>query len=859
MCKLLVFILLIFIPVTVYAESINITGNIQNKKSGLPVEAATISLFKEAKNIYTLKSDSTGKFSIPANYYRKATFIIFHSLNFTDLKVENLPDINQLAASNYSLGSFSMSQVSIQLKEIKVKATRRYRDTTKIDLSKQTFDRSVRIDNLFSQNGFYKDDKGVLYYKGKTVSDLVVNDKEFFGKNDTDIYKLIPALALENIEITETNIDSTTNTTALKPTVKVNLKLKDKYNHGRFGNLNVAGGTSSRYLIGANAYQYSNKAQVSFLINSNNINMSENNPIEPTVSFSTNSNNITAHTAAFTYKNYFSKKLEFDFSVNGRMENKAYQNETDREDKDLNQYSKTKTASNYKAYYLKNSNLGLIYKIDPLNTILFYQTFNYNQVHETDTSNYSISSGNYNSYSNLLKKQNISGDALSSKLVYQKRFASKKGRYLKIEIDNDYNSYRIHENDSIAGLSNSIITDSLVSFKRNATKNVSQLNIDFTEPTGDNGFISGFNYYKKDIINYNSNLTIYSAANNIFTTNTIVNNYLETGIKIHQTFTSFSLDGTFASLYNWRSTQPDNANNFRSVYNIIGDAKLDYKITKQKNFTAIFKADTQNPTISQLTNLSNTVDLVSQMDGNIKLKPEQKKSLYIEFSNRKSDSLTVTIKGGFDYYSQKFGLNIYSGTGAIQNNFWDNLGHAITSQAGFSIFKKISDKFYLNYNNTFIYQQSPNIINHIYYKNSSINFNQSISIPLTIIKSLFTISPIISGSVGRYNYQTTSSDIVNILYSDKLAFTFFKFHLNFYPYANYSHSISNNTTFSTNGELKRGLFHDTGFIWIQAYDLFNSFKYFNNYAGANYVQSTVYSNLHRYILLGISLQFNNIK
>ena len=62
-----------------------------------------------------------------------------------------------------------------------------------------------------------------------------------------------------------------------------------------------------------------------------------------------------------------------------------------------------------------------------------------------------------------------------------------------------------------------------------------------------------------------------------------------------------------------------------------------------------------------------------------------------------------------------------------------------------------------------------------------------------------------------------------------------------------------------NGEIKKNFLKTYGTLWLKMYDIFNSFKYTNNIVGDSYVQTTRFSNVQRYLLLGISLKFNNMK
>jgi hypothetical protein len=76
---------------------------------------------------------------------------------------------------------------------------------------------------------------------------------------------------------------------------------------------------------------------------------------------------------------------------------------------------------------------------------------------------------------------------------------------------------------------------------------------------------------------------------------------------------------------------------------------------------------------------------------------------------------------------------------------------------------------------------------------------------------------------------------------------------------NYNSSLNKSVTWAMNGDIKMDIFKKNASLWLKAHDIFNSFKFYNNYAGPNYVQTVEYSNLNRYILLGISFKVNTMK
>lgn len=107
--------------------------------------------------------------SDPKDYYPFKNNPI--KLSFSEVPI----DSNKTAGLNKIsfLGNFELTASTIHLKEVIIKKNRRYRDTSSIDLSKENFERSVMIDDLFSQKGLSKDANGKIFYKGNPVSDIL--------------------------------------------------------------------------------------------------------------------------------------------------------------------------------------------------------------------------------------------------------------------------------------------------------------------------------------------------------------------------------------------------------------------------------------------------------------------------------------------------------------------------------------------------------------------------------------------------------------------------------------------------------------------------------------------------------------
>jgi hypothetical protein len=855
MTRLLGLIVILIFPIRLLAQAPNLTGKVLNKETNAVVVGVSISVYDERDIIYRTTSDSTGSFNIPINLLTKINHVKITSFNFDDLLIKSIP--RNLDDKKSFIGTFAITPHVIKLSEVKVKANKRYRDTTKISFSDQHFERSVMIDDIFSTNGFSKDANGQLYYKGKVVSDLRVNGGDFFGKNNKDVYHLLPALVLDNVEVIETNIDSTTNTTTLRPAIKVNLKFKKQYNKGNFGNASAGLGTSDRYLAATGLYTYKNKEQISLTLNSNNINLSDMPLAEPAISFSINGNNVKTNNIKLTYNNTIAKKVEVEFSAKGRIENRAVTSESERQDQTIDQYSKTTNKSNSKLYGVTDPKLKMTYKIDSLNTLQLTQTGDYNKNKVFDSLNYIISSDGSVVLSDLSRGQEITNKHLTTDLDYKRLFSSKKGRGLFVTLNRANSTEQNNELDNVYTSSNGFSNEYYVDGKRGTSTNTYTVNANYTEPLSDNSFLNVFTTYKSNAVNYNSKIVSDSLTNFLNTPVSIRNQYVQTGFKIQNTFSKVSLDAVVAALLNKRDNRINGEANDLSFFNLNVNLKAEYKINKKRDITAMFGTGTNYPELNQLINVNTSYDLISQMGSNLKLKPEIKNSLQVVYRIKTSDSEIFSIDGDINYYSNKFGLNTHIIPNTPQSIYVDNIGHAITIKLGSSLQRNTAGKFNINYFNSFSYLEQPTIINNKLILNNGF-INQGISTSKNLIKNVLTVAPTLAVTYSKYFYETSTSSIFNLIYSDRFSLLLAKFEVNLYPLINYSHNLNTLTSFSVNGGIKRTIFN-TGTIWLQGYDLFNSFKYNSNFFGSSYIQSIKYSNVTRYFIIGLSFNFNNIK
>ncbi|WP_082435238.1 outer membrane beta-barrel protein, partial [Pedobacter sp. Hv1] len=797
-------------------------------------------------------------FKVSSVFYSKATnlriSIVGYKIYF--LKLIVLQDKEPI---DINLGKLLLTSDVIKLKEIVVKKRKRYRDTTNIILYDKKFEREIMIDDLFSSKwGFYKDKVGKLYYNGKSVSDVLVNGYDFFGKNNLGIYKDLPALILNNIEIVETDIDSLTNITLLNPTVKVNLKLKEKYASGKFGNANLGMGSLKRYTVGTDLNMYKKNQQFSVTLSSNNINMQEGAVREPNISFSPNGNNTVNHGSTIMYRNLFYKKrIEFNAFVKGKIGDTKFESISERKDEVIGQFSNTSSSSNAKKKALDAMNFTFSYKIDSLNYLTVNQITEYNNTKQTDSSSYLIAADDdFRSSSRINKNSSFNSLMSTQKVEYQKKFSSKKGRFLNMNISFGNSRYNVNENNQVKERTSSIVNEYFINGNRRLAEKTINVNTEFNEPIDDMGYIRFLLAYKKERFSFDENLLRDNNIKDINSSTLYTYDYLKQGIKIYKNLNRLAIDATIVGTANSRSFEVGSK---KTLFNLDAIINVDYKLNKLRKLLGQYSKVTNYPNMTQLTSINSPFNIISQQLGNPNLRPEINDKLEFTYDLKKTDSSNISLEGNIRRYTSKFGFNISSSPGKPQTMFIDNVGSSMNSELAFSISKNLINGNNFSYRLGLGYQEMPSYINRVRELRRGFTVNQLLATNKIIMKDILSFSPAISVSLSKYYYQTNSYKQFNLIYSDKFSLNLFKFQLTISPMVSYTYIIKSNFSFATNLELKRTFLKNYASVWLKAYDVFNSYNYLNSLNSASYTQITKFSNLSSYILLGANIKLNNMK
>ncbi|MCD8540019.1 MAG: carboxypeptidase-like regulatory domain-containing protein [Leadbetterella sp.] len=188
-----------------------------------------------------------------------------------------------LTGADQNLGIITLDSASRELAELVVKGERASvevkGDTVEFNAGSFKVQENAMVEDLLKRMpGMEVDREGNVSAQGKSVTRILVDGKEFFGRDPKMSTKNIPANAIDKVQVFEKKSDRAefTGIDDGEEETTINLKLReDKKNLG-FGRFIAGGGmdegNKARYNLGANYYTFRNGNQLTFIGNANNIN-----------------------------------------------------------------------------------------------------------------------------------------------------------------------------------------------------------------------------------------------------------------------------------------------------------------------------------------------------------------------------------------------------------------------------------------------------------------------------------------------------------------------------------------------------------------------------------------------------------
>ncbi len=266
----------VFIAFTLYGQKFSVVGQVVDTLSN-PIASATAVILnpKDSSVISFSVSDAHGVFEIKdmnaGTYLLKITFVGLSLITRRISTPTNSTVVN--------VGRIKMRQVSKQLDEVIIKGDKApvtvRRDTIEFNAESFKTKANATVEDLLKKlPGVEVDTDGNVSAQGEQVQRVLVDGKEFFGKDPKLATRNIPANAIDKVQVFDKK-SAQAEFTGIEDGDRektINIELKKDKRKGTFGKMMAGGGTNDRYQSNASLNSFDKGKQLSFLGMGNNIN-----------------------------------------------------------------------------------------------------------------------------------------------------------------------------------------------------------------------------------------------------------------------------------------------------------------------------------------------------------------------------------------------------------------------------------------------------------------------------------------------------------------------------------------------------------------------------------------------------------
>lgn len=249
-----------------------IEGIIEDTLSN-PLIHATVLLLEESDStmVEFTRSELDGSFKFKdiesGNYLVKTTYLGYIPLHVPASTVNG----------NVDLGLLKMEEMATELMEVVIKAAKAQikmrGDTIEYDATTFKVPEGSSVEELLKRlPGMEVELDGTILSDGKTVSEVTVDGKSFFGSNPKAATENLPAESISKVQVFDkkNEEEEITGSTSESQDKTMNLELKEDYKSGGFGRLIAGVGTEERAELKGNFNRFNEKIQFSLVGVGNN-------------------------------------------------------------------------------------------------------------------------------------------------------------------------------------------------------------------------------------------------------------------------------------------------------------------------------------------------------------------------------------------------------------------------------------------------------------------------------------------------------------------------------------------------------------------------------------------------------------
>ena len=672
------YFLLIIVPNLAFAQ-ISVKGNVLDSTQK-PLASATVMLFdaKDSSLVRLVRTLDGGNFEFKnlrtKPYFVKITFVGLQVFQKTLANADGLVD----------LGNILLLPVPKQLNEVVIRGERApitiKKDTVEYNAgSFKTQANAVVEDLLRKLPGIEVERDGTIKAMGQKVERVLVDGKEFFGKDPKMASKNLPADAVDKVQVFDRKSDAAdfTGIDDGNRAKTINIALKEDHKKMTFGALAAGAGPDGRFSTRANLNRFNKARQLSFIGLGNNVNQlgfsigdylnfsgdlqrirnggggqirlnfSDDDGAVPFNTGLRQNGFLTNWAAGLNFNDQLNEKSE----VNGSYFLNSLNQQTERELNRENILPNGSLFSKQNAFQANRStnqrlNFTVDTKIDSANSLKWTNYVNY-----AETSTFTNSNGqSLNQNSELLNggtRQNLTAGnsvGLSSNLLWRHKF-SKKGRSLTanlaLDLNNDDKTGNLNAtNYFYTGKAISKIDTIAQSNTQKGRRGNYGLTLTYTEPIAKRKYLElnyAFQGNRSEVLrdvfdlkrserifnpnlsnNFQTDFSYHRAGLNFRAVQKRYN--FSTGIAVQES----SLDGTLPL---------KNIDISRRFTNFLPNVRFNYDIAQSKRLGLNYDTNVQQPNINQLAPVVDNSDPLNVYVGNEALRPEYSHAVRLNYNS----------------------------------------------------------------------------------------------------------------------------------------------------------------------------------------------------------------------------------
>lgn len=679
------FIILCFLS-TAYISAQSVRWSVKGMvtdSAGAALEAGTVVLLKvkDSSLVSFGRTNDSGVFELKNIKTNDEYFIKITYLGYIDFTRKIGPTVE---SPMIDLGTIRMQDQSQLLKEVVISEQHTpmqiKKDTLEFNSAAFKTQPNANVEDMIKKMpGMEVDKDGNITSQGKTVTQVLVDGKKFFGKDPKIATRNLPADAIEKVQVFDKKSDQSefSGIDDGERETTINLKLKSNAKRGTFGSLGAAVGTEGRFESRASINKFDGKRQWSFIGMANNLNQTGFS-ISDYMSFSGDAQRMmggqggvrmmtmgngggggsdqsipidfggtrrgtgTSYAGGLNFNQSLSKTTELNASYFYNFSDTYIKRIADRETfyevGNLLDHSETKQDNERQTHRLTTQ---IDQKIDSLSSLRFNGNLSFNDNLSTllSASNQSNSIASLN---RVARNTTTNSDALNLQgtLLYRLKF-NKRGRFFSTTLNantNDNNTdadYRT-VTQYLTGVSraDSIFQNTL----KTNDRRMYSVQASFTEPVAKRRYLELNASHRETNTNYNQlvydllvgrslNSRLSNNYRNLYSYNRVGMNYriaekeinITGGLNLQQ------------SLLNGRQSAGENKPIKKDFVNLVPTVRMEYDLQNGRNLSVNYEGSVREPSIDQISPITDNSNPRYVSLGNPDLRTEYSHNLNLNY------------------------------------------------------------------------------------------------------------------------------------------------------------------------------------------------------------------------------------